>query len=286
MQAVKRAESIPELSAVCSCCSTLPWHVLAGRRPPRALAVALHACLGSQMVQNSAHIHSQSTVCHVFPVAVMGRHKDERLQQAIRMALNSGGAMTFLDAYRACKKPGTWKNALRQWRAAQASAEQQPAAPAAPAALPMKTPNKRGAPVQQPTASSATSAPTQGRTGQLKNPIIRHSSAQAAKLQEAREAFWKEYKAAHKAATLELAESRRLCLQRKIGHRPVDIATKHDNSLSPRPRMEVCCPSMTWPLCLQMSVLHCVQHLTQQMQLEMTNEPSAVCTQGCMNGAS
>ena len=94
-------------------------------------------------------------------------------------------------------------------------------------------------PVSQPAARTASSSvssssvPTQLRTGALKNPIIKHSSAQTAKLNEAREAFWREYKAAHKAATLELSESRRLCSQRKVGHRPVDIATKHDNTLSP-----------------------------------------------------
>ena len=50
-------------------------------------------------------------VCPLLPLRVMGRHKDERLEKAITMALNSGGAMPFKAAWAKCGKPGTWKSA-------------------------------------------------------------------------------------------------------------------------------------------------------------------------------
>ena len=55
-------------------------------------------------------------VCPLLPLRVMGRHKDERLEKAITMALNSGGAMPFKAAWAKCGKPGTWKSAPRHLR--------------------------------------------------------------------------------------------------------------------------------------------------------------------------
>ena len=45
----------------------------------------------------------------------MGLHKKPMLDKAIAMAFNSGD---FAAAWRACGKPGTWRNADRQWKAA------------------------------------------------------------------------------------------------------------------------------------------------------------------------
>ena len=52
----------------------------------------------------------------------MGLHKDPMLDKAIAMAFNSGD---FAAAWRACGKPGTWRNADRQWKASMKKQQEQ-----------------------------------------------------------------------------------------------------------------------------------------------------------------
>ena len=157
---------------------------------------------------------------------------NESLKKAITMGLRSGDfRLAFRDSggEKAC---GTWNNALRQYNAAVAAAgsaaEAQPHQP--------KTPAKRQAAAAS-TAGSAvgasTGATTATRTGTLQAPNVRATSQQMVKLQAGKAAFWKEYKDAHKAATLEYAEARRAGTLRQPGSRPVDIAERFDNVLSP-----------------------------------------------------
>ena len=51
----------------------------------------------------------------------MGLYPDPRLEKGdlnvMSMALNSSGAMAFGAAWNACGKPGSWRNADRQWKA-------------------------------------------------------------------------------------------------------------------------------------------------------------------------
>ena len=131
----------------------------------------------------------------------MGLHKDPMLDKAIAMAFNSGD---FAAAWRACGKPGTWRNADRQWKASMKKQQEQQQASAAQqqeqAAAAHQTPLHGKAPAAASTRTAAsTGAPTQGRTGELKAPVIRHSSAQTAKIKASSDAFWNEYKSAHKA---------------------------------------------------------------------------------------
>ena len=126
---------------------------------------------------------------------------NESLKKAITMGRRSGD---FRQAFRDSggeKACGTWNNALRQYNAAVAAAGS--AAEAQPHQS--KTPAKR----QDAAASAAgsavgasTGATTATRTGTLQAPNVRATSQQMVKLQAGKAAFWKEYKDAHKAATL------------------------------------------------------------------------------------
>ena len=80
----------------------------------------------------------------------MGLHKDPMLDKAIAMAFNSGD---FAAAWRACGKPGTWRNADRQWKAAMKKQQEQQQASAAQqqeqAAAAHQTPLHGKAPVSE-----------------------------------------------------------------------------------------------------------------------------------------
>ena len=62
VHAVPHQTSPAYLSAVITCCRTVPWHVRAGRRPPHPLALAVNESLRSPMVQNS-RISSHRVPC-------------------------------------------------------------------------------------------------------------------------------------------------------------------------------------------------------------------------------
>ena len=59
IRAVPHQTSPAYLSAVITCCRTVPWHVRAGRRPPRPLALAVHESPRSPMVQNSRKMEAE-----------------------------------------------------------------------------------------------------------------------------------------------------------------------------------------------------------------------------------
>ena len=155
---------------------------------------------------------------------------NEKLSKAITMGLRSGDfCRAFKDAggEPAC---GSWGNAVRQFNAARAAA--QPKGPP-PSKTPLKTPAKQSqaAPSTGGTDASV-GASTQGRTGTIKEPMIRDTSKQAAQRRSLERAYWDEYKEAHKAATVAYDEAKRLCALRKEGSRPADIAARFDNVLS------------------------------------------------------
>ena len=174
----------------------------------------------------------------------MGMHKKPMLDKAIAMAFNSGD---FAAAWRACGKPGTWRNADRQWKATMKKQQEQQQASAAQqqeqAAAAHQTPLHGKAPAAASTRTAAsTGAPTQGRTGELKAPAIRHSSAQTAKIKASSDAALD----VTRRATKESEERER---ERRRGQVPY--------STRDRLRVLSSCLTMTCPMNCMHICMHC-----------------------------
>lgn len=172
--------------------------------------------------------------------------KDPDVERCLQMALKG---VDVEAAWKRCGCPGTLANVKRHFKAVapSTSAGGRSAEPSAPPSAKRRrtTPAETPHPRQQTTSAASASAamgkrkepPPSGvpsdRTGAPLAKKIRKTTAQLETEARNKATFWQQYKAAHKAATLEYAAYVAKAVHRRKGCTASDVAAKYNSTLAP-----------------------------------------------------